>query len=191
MLLSICLTSGGTIHANTVSCLFDSLPHLPFDKYVGIMTGGYKQYSLSLAVKNAKANKATHIMFIDCDMIFPPDGIKRLIEADKEIIGAAYNERRLPLQSTVKLADETGKLISGNLDNFKETFEVYALGLGFLLCQMSVFDKIQKPYFNAPIDEADNFMTDDFYFCDKVQKQGIKIYCDPNIILKHEGNYLY
>lgn len=191
MLLSICITTGGTIHSNTVSCLFDSLGSLPIDKYVGIMTGGYKVQSLYLAVEAAKRAEATHIMFIDNDMIFPPDGIKRLMDRDRSIVGAPYNERRMPLQSTVKLANAKGELVNGTIDQYTDIFPVYALGFGFLLVKMTVFDKLSMPYFNAPLAPDGEFMTEDFYFCDKAQKAGFQIWCDPTILCKHEGMYLY
>lgn len=155
------------------------------------MSGGYKQVSLTMAVNNARKHKATHILFIDCDMIFPPDGIKRLIELDKDVVGASYNEKRFPLVSTVKVADEKGNLIVGNMDAYKDPFKVYALGFGFMLCKMSIFDKIEKPYFNSPIDENDTFTTDDFYFCDKLQKAGVEVWCDPTLKVLHEGFFQY
>lgn len=155
------------------------------------MTTGYKNSALNLAVNAARKHGATHFMSIDNDMIFPPDGVNRLLEQDKDIIGATYNERRFPLRSTVKLADESGKLYSGDLSQYTETFPVYSLGLGFVLMKMSVFDKVKKPWFNSPLEENDNFSTEDFYFFDKCQKAGIEIFCDPRIIVKHKGTYLY
>lgn len=155
------------------------------------MTSGYKNSSLNVYLKAAKEHGATHFMSIDNDMIFPPDGINRLLEQDKEIIGAHYNERRFPLRSTVKIADKNGNLQAGDISEFTQTFPVYSLGLGFVLIKMSVFDKLKKPYFNSPLDENDQFMTEDFYFFKKCQEAGIQVYCDPHITVKHVGTYLY
>lgn len=155
------------------------------------MTTGYKNSALNLAVQAAQKHGATHFMSIDNDQIFPPDGVSKLLSQDKDIIGAHYNERRFPLRSTVKMADENGTLVAGDILKYTSTFPVYSLGLGFVLIKMSVFDKIEKPYFNSPVDENDNFMTEDFYFFDKCQKKGIEIFCDPTIIVKHKGSYLY
>ncbi|HEX9060842.1 MAG TPA: hypothetical protein VF941_11740 [Clostridia bacterium] len=162
-----------------------------YKKNVAIMTTGYKNSALNLAINAARKHGATHFMSIDNDMVFPPDGINRLLEQDKEIIGATYNERRFPLRSTVKMADESGQLYSGDISQYTETFPVYSLGLGFVLMKMSVFDKVNKPWFNSPLEENDNFSTEDFYFFDKCQKVGIEIFCDPRITVKHKGTYLY
>lgn len=191
ILVSICICTGGTLHSETASCLLDSLSTMNYKKNVAIMTTGYKNSALNLAINAARKHGATHFMSIDNDMVFPPDGINRLLEQDKEIIGATYNERRFPLRSTVKMADESGQLYSGDISQYTETFPVYSLGLGFVLMKMSVFDKVNKPWFNSPLEENDNFSTEDFYFFDKCQKVGIEIFCDPRITVKHKGTYLY
>src|SRR3990167_3020477 len=41
---------------------------------------------------------ATHILFIDCDMLFPHDIIKTLFAHKKEIVGVDYNARTFPLK---------------------------------------------------------------------------------------------
>lgn len=187
----ICICSGGMIHAETVSCLFDALSQSPFKKCVAVMRGGYKNHSLMLAVNAAKGQGATHFMSIDTDMVFPPEGIEKLLAQDKDIIGATYNERRFPLRSTVKLKDEQGRLTSGDISQYTNPFPVYTLGLGFVLMKMNVFDKVEKPYFNSPLAADDTFTTEDFYFFDKCQKAGIEIWCDPRIIVKHLGLYTY
>src|SRR3972149_4612568 len=50
--------------------------------------------------RNALKYKATHILFVDHDMYFPPDTLKKLVDYDKDIIGGQYNFRQLPLRST-------------------------------------------------------------------------------------------
>lgn len=191
MLLSIIVCTGGTIGSDTVSCLVDTLVKTPYPKFIWIASGGYKQNSLTLGINVAKDHQATHVMFIDNDMIFPPEGIKQLIEQDLDVVGAPYNEKRLPLQSTVKISDERGNLIASDISKYTEPFKVYALGFGFMLCKISVFDRITRPYFNALVDEDDVFTTDDVYFCDKLQKAGVEIWCDPRVVVKHQGSYLY
>lgn len=190
-LVSICICTGGTIHSETVSCLLDSLSVMKFNKNVAIMTTGYKNSALNLAVNAAKKHGATHFMSIDNDMVFPPDGINHLLAQDKDIIGANYNERRFPLRATIKIANSNGQLVAGDVSEYVDTFPVHSLGLGFVLIKMSVFDKIEKPWFNSPLDDKDNFTTEDFYFFDKCQKAGIEVYCDPKIVVKHKGTYLY
>lgn len=146
-----------------------------------------------MAVRLARKAKNTHIMFIDADMTFPRDGIERLLKQDKMIIGANYNQRQIPLISTIKLEDKNGKYISGTAKKFpKKTFEVAAIATGFCLLNLSIFDKISEPWFVAGyIDDMKDFNTEDVYFCKQAKKAGFKVYCDPTLVVKHIGDYQY
>lgn len=188
--LALAIINGSTIKTYTFLCLIDAMSLFKRDYHVIAPIGGYPHHSRNLVVETARKNKATHLMFIDNDMVFPPDGINRLFEQDKMIIAANYHERGLPLNSTIKLADEKGNLISGSEDDFpKETFKCFAVPTGFTLINMEVFDKIEKPYFF--IEDDGEFCTEDFYFCKKAGKGGIEVWCDPTISVKHIGDYLY
>jgi GT2 family glycosyltransferase len=190
---SVCLSiiSGGSMKTDTVSCLLDSVAHLPAHINLILPVGGYPVENRTKAVDLAIKAKNTHIMFIDGDMIFPPDGVARLLSQDKEIIGGNYNLRRLPLVSTVKLANKNGKFISGSSKDFpKETFKVAAVATGFCLIDLSVFKKIPKPWFRADFIDGE-FMTEDVFFCLQAKKAGYDIWCDPTLDILHLGDYKY
>lgn len=190
---SVCLSiiSGGSIKTDTVSCLLASVSHLPAKIDLVLPVGGYAAQNRTMAVKLALEHGDSHIMFIDGDMIFPPDGVARLLGQEKEIIGANYNTRSLPLVSTVKLANDQGKLIKGSAKNFpKETFKVAAVGTGFCLIDLKVFEKIKEPWFVAGFDENE-FVTEDVYFCLKAKEFGIDVFCDPRLQVLHIGDYKY
>ena len=119
-------------------------------------------------------------MFIDTDMLYENDGIERLLKQNKDIIGGMYNFRRLPIKNIVR--DFKGQT---------ETFKVSFLPTGFMLVKMSVFDKLEKPYFFYDYDDEHHLDGEDAYFCRKAVKAGIDIWCDPTIKLKHIGQYLY
>ena len=193
-IVCLSLISGGSIKTDTVSCLLDSVAHLPAHIHLALPVGGYAAQNRTMAVKMALKANDTHIMFIDSDMIFPPDGMARLLGQDKDIIGCNYNQRRVPLVSTVKIANEKGKLIKGSSKNFpNKTFEVAALGTGFMLINLDVFKKIEKPWFFAGFqeDKKDDFITEDVYFCRKAKDAGFQVWCDPTIDIKHIGDYKY
>lgn len=196
VLIGIC--TGGSIHAETVTSLIGALQTLG-DKGVGaavsVQTGGYKPHNMNRLVTEAKANNMTHLMSIDCDMIFPSSGILRLLDHDKEIVGGAYNQRGNPQSgdqkiSTVKLADEKGNLITASQIP-PQLFKCWSLGLGFVLMNMSIFDKLEKPYFRDFEDDKGEFHTEDFEFFSKCQKAGIDVWCNPSIQIGHIGSYVY
>lgn len=188
--LAITILCNGTIKTATVSCLLESFTYLPIRKQIGFIVGGYPAFSRNLAVKRARDLKVTHLMFLDADQTFPGDGIKRLLDQKKDIIGGIYNERRMPLQSTVKLMDANGKMISGKGEDIpRETFKAYAMGCGFLLIKLTVFDKIPEPWFNTQIEP--DFKTEDIYFFEKARSFGFDVWADPTINIGHIGDFTY
>jgi len=193
---SICLSiiSGGSMKTTTVSCILDMMRAIPAPINLILPVGGYAAQNRTMAIRMARKTKNTHIMFIDGDMIFPPDGVAKLLKQDKDIIGANYNQRQLPLISTVKMADKDGNYRSGSSKEFpKVTFEVAAIGTGYCLINMNVFDKVPEPWFASGYFDGNliDFNTEDIYFCKEAKKAGFKVWCDPTLILKHVGDFLY
>jgi hypothetical protein len=191
---SICLSvcSGGSIKTDTVSCLMASMAHFPVPIHMIMPVGGYVAQNRTMSVRMAMEHGSTHIMFIDSDMTFPPDGMERLFKQNKRIIGANYNARQLPLVSTVKLFDKNGNFTKGSAKNFpKKTFKVAAVGTGFCLIDLKVFDEIDLPWFWAGFEGDEMFKTEDVYFCLKAKKFGIDTWCDPTIEVLHLGDYRY
>ena len=191
--LSICIPTGGTMNTNTVSCLLEAFTAYRQPKHVSFLKGGYSYQNRNIGIQNAKTVGATHILFIDPDMIFPIDTIQKLMDADKDIVGANYHEKKVPVLSTIKKRNKKDKNIPIDEDNIpKELFEVFALGGGMMLVKMDVFDKIKSPYFQAPSGESiHDFMTEDVWFCERVQKAGIKVWCDGSLEVHHAGEFFY
>ena len=57
----------------------------------------------------------SHIFFVDTDVCFNPDVLETLVSRDKDIIGGIYNLRRLPLSPIIRMANEKGEMIPGNI----------------------------------------------------------------------------
>lgn len=152
----------------------------------------------SYCVEQAKRNGSEYLLFIDDDMVFPPDTLERLHHRKKDVIGVNSYSRCLPLSSTVGLMDKDGKYMHPDMHSAIEMripdtlFKAYFVGAGVMLINMKVFDKIEKPYF--PFVSDDNGMIihgEDGSFCEKVKKAGIDIWCDPLVKVGHIGEYIY
>lgn len=188
--IAIGMPNGGTIKTNTLMCLMDAIPQVKCERHLVMPIGGYSHNSRNMVVDKATEYKATHIMFIDNDMIFPPDGIKKLIEHDFDIVAANYHERGFPLTSTLKFIDNKGELRKGLESDFSKTvFKCFAAGTGFMLIKMKVFEKLKKPYFF--VEDRGEFCTEDFYFCKRAHEVGIQTWCDPTVKVLHQGDFLY
>lgn len=101
----------------------------------------------------------THIMFIDSDIRFDPNDIKRMIEADKDIIGGIYPKKEINW-TTVKMAMDrgvpnpqhyTGSFVVNLVDYagevvvpVNEPAEVSNIGTGFMLIKTEVFKALKE-----------------------------------------------
>lgn len=119
-----------------------------------------------------------YLLFIDDDVLVHPSSIKKLIDADQDIIAGLVIIRGYPFNLMVFRDTETihqGSLVKG-LDFWKaEDVEVDANGkpipkvvqcgaVGFSLCliKVSALQIVSEPYF-----VTGTFNTEDVYFCEK------------------------
>lgn len=192
------MCSGGAIQALTVNSLIDGLSALEIPNALSIQIGGYKPHAMNNLVKDARQIKATHLLNVDCDMIFPPDAIPKLLQANKDIVGVNYRWRGNHVtqdapQSTVRFPgnEKNGYRTVLEEDFPKELFECAAVGLGLTLIDMRVFDKLPFPYFRTQENEETGHRTEDIVFCRDARKLGFEVWCDPTIKMGHLGSYIY
>lgn len=127
-----------------------------------------------LAVKAIREG-ATHLFFVDDDMIYEEDTLERLLEHDKDIVGAAYANRRGDGDVVGEISESEGVLK-----------EVSALGGGCVLIKKEVFEKLSQPWFWYEINDAGAVtMSHDWWFCKKAKEEGFEIWLDPTIRPKH------
>ena|SRR3990167_2575188 len=184
--LAIGMTTAGQIKSQTAFCLFRALKNFPYEYDVLIKEGGALHANREQVAKLAIQLQCTHLLFVDSDMQFEKDAIIRLLEREKDIVGVHYNQRKLPLTSTV-IMDKEKKLA------LKETFTTCdGVGTGFLLINLDVFKKLSHPWFFWESDSEGNIsMSEDFWFCKKAREAGFEIWCDLSVPIKHLGDYLY
>ena len=67
-----------------------------------------------------------------------------------------------------------------------DVIEVDGAATGCMLIHRKVFDKVEKPYFEIPLDEDGlAACSEDIYFCGKAQEAGFKIWIDKRMIANH------
>jgi len=126
----------------------------------------------------------THLLFIDDDMIFPPETLDNLLAHNKEIVGVQAFKRREMYEPCV-YAKRGDKYYPVLVNRFTE---VDAIGTGILLIKTEVFKKVKYPFFETLYDKNKTHWSVDFMFCKKAKKAGFKIYCEPNINIGHIGD---
>lgn len=146
---------------------------------------------------------ATHLMFIDSDMMFSLDDFHKLVEADKNIIAGIYNKRIEPYLPVLyeKKGDELIQFPEEykNLSTrYKNPFSVDVAGTGFMLINMNVFKKMTPPFFYHGKPEEFGLKKSPLYdlgedttFCLKAKKEGFFIHAHPEVKVGHVGVAIY
>lgn len=141
--------------------------------------------SRSWLAKEAVKKQATHLLFIDSDMIFKNDIIPRLLSHDKDIVGVEYPRRKFPIEDTFLPLTEKSKT-----DLYKANF----VGAGVLLINLNVFKdgKLAQPWFNFGRDSQGMLsMGEDAWFCHTAQDAGYDVWIDPTVKCGHIGEFVY
>lgn len=151
--------------------------------------GGTIYQMRNVAVETARKYQSAGILFVDADMSFPADALERIVAHNRPIVGGFCRKRRKPFEPTIWTMRD-GQLFTVHPKG-TGLLPCDATGAAFLYVHMSVFDKIEKPYFinrecaaTEVIDEKD-FLSEDLYFCLKAREAGIPIYVDLDLKIGH------
>lgn len=175
------------IRPQTVQSLLDLVKDSEYDLTFSIESSGFTvAENRNKIVTAAKEARAKHLLFVDDDMKFPPDILKKLMSSDKNIIGVNSRSRDGSNAITVKPLAQIAQMIPNKV------FECSAVGTGILLINMEVFKDLPKPYFAFETYKDGKTKTgEDIYFCNQARDYGFKIWCDATIDIKHIGDYEY
>jgi hypothetical protein len=95
-------------------------------------------------VQIAMENNCDKILWVDSDMTFPPNTLVRLLQHQKDIVGATYNKRTPPYTTLGRLKGQnpgTAALNAGGLH------EAELLPGGLLLIDMNVYKALKWPWY--------------------------------------------
>jgi hypothetical protein len=158
-------------------------------------------------VARAMANPlATHLMFVDSDILFEPADVLALLQENVDVIGGGYPKKSLPVDYVINPCP------GGFQDDGK--VEVLRLGTGFLLIRREVFVKLAEasphlkytddcgldpslnPYLYAYFDCGlvpghDVYMSEDWMFCNRWRDLGGKVFLSKRFALGHVGTFLF
>jgi hypothetical protein len=131
---------------------------------------------------------ATHILWLDSDMMFPKNICETLLGHNLPIVACNYSTRALPLKSVAytSLSDWTSCI------SRDQTGLVWCagVGMGCVLTRTEIFTNLPKPWFPITYDEtADDYLGEDMNFWKRVTTAGfdIAIDCDTSQHVFHIG----
>ncbi len=142
--------------------------------------------------KASLACGADYIFWLDSDMTFDADILKRMLDSYEEtgadILSGLYFRRVEPytptLFETLEFDDNGAEWTEfRNVDN--NPFEVAGCGFGCVLMRTDIFVEVQKEF--GAMFTPEKGLGEDLAFCWRARKLGYKVMCDPRILLGHIG----
>lgn len=129
----------------------------------------------------------SHALLMDDDISFPADAIDHL---------AAHGKQFVTINLATKGPDTrpTAVAFDGSFLRGPGLQETAAAGLGLCLLKLAALDGLSKPWFQFPwSDEAQTTIGEDFFFCDRLRKAGVRMFVDGTLsqACSHVGNFEY
>lgn len=203
--VAICIPSGDMVHADfamTLAALAyrcspfvrDGKTYEPIPMAIINTKGSLVANNRNKLVEQAKELGVDYLFFVDSDIAVHPWTLRQLLDHDKDIVGATYIQREEPhriLGKTVGGQLLHDALVGGQVDA-RGLMEVGALPGGCMLVKLSVFEKLERPYFQTPAHVTDGepwIEGEDYFFCRMARAAGFSIWLDwaISLSLAHVG----
>ena len=147
---------------------------------------------------------ATHLMFIDSDVVFDAEYIVRMLIARRDVVGAVYPVKDLPVKYEFDPIEDP--------DGETDLISVSELSTGFLLIKRDVIKKMMDahpelryngtgmvkeslPYtyalFDTSIDVANNYLSEYQTFSRRWKDLGGNLYADVGLKVDHIGQVAF
>ncbi len=131
-----------------------------------------------------KETPATHLLYLDSDMLFPPDIISQLMAHKKAVVGGLYFHREPPYQPHMYNFDPKDSVAMWPILKWEEgLIKVDCVGAGALLIERWVLEEMKPPwfYYGAELE------SEDITFCRRLGKAKIPVWCDTKCECGHIG----
>lgn len=184
MKITIGIPTNRLVKGKTADSLLRLIAHSKHEYNFLVSTRGYNtSENRNWIATQAVNNGSTHLFFVDDDMILPPDTLDRLLDHNKDIVGAVYNTKYEVQAPVIEYLDEKSDM---------EIFKCGAIGTGCLLIKTEVFKKVPQIWFNYEWNPNGSVrMSHDWYFCHKARQFGYEIFADPLLQVKHIGQKIF
>jgi hypothetical protein len=144
-------------------------------------------------VNQAISLQSEWLLWLDSDMMFPSTTLLRLLAHNEDIVGCNYMKRSYPF-SSVAYTNTKDWDSWVPLQSQDELLNVEGVGMGCVLMKTSVFQKLNKPYFEYTYNpETKGWTGEDFVLFNKLKNVGYQLKIDTNLSneIYHIGTFAY
>lgn len=172
---------------------------LPLDK--GEADVAFQKNTLVYDARNLLTEKAIaggyeRILWLDSDMTFTPDLLKRLsadLDEGRDMVCGIFFKRIIPctpcIYKAIYATKKDGKIYphaDAYLDYPRDSvFEIAGCGFGATMMNVSLLNRIKERH-GLPFSPFVGY-GEDFSFCMRVAELGVPMYCDSRVKVGHVG----
>ena len=190
----IAMPCGGTVHAGQL-LFFQEVrkieKYADYETDINIVSSSRTPENRNRLVQKFLKTDHEWFLHIDADTI-PPLNLYDMIDNDKGVCSGVYyiwmDKKMSPLLMLRKGKTNHYYQFDKEVPDNQYLIEVDAVGGGNLLIKREVLERIKPPWFKdvySDKDEIKRTLGNDFYFCQKAQTAGYKIYGDLRIYSNH------
>jgi len=189
----VAIPTGGMVHAGYL-LFFQNIrkieKYADYEININVVTSARTPENRNKLIKKFLATDCNWFLHLDADNV-PPQNLLDMIDNDVDICSAVYyvwmEKRLVPLAMTRRGKSNKYTQFSKDVPDNQYLIEVDGVGGGGLLIKREVLETIKPPWFKDVFNkEGDKrVLGNDFYFCQKAQSAGFKIWVDLRIFLKH------
>ena len=162
---------------------------------VSFMIGSLVYDSRNQLAALAVQNEVDYILWLDSDMVFPPNTLERMLKVldehkEIDVLSGLYFRRGHPFTPVLfSKLEVNGDVLDweGYEEIPSELFEIAGCGFGAVLmrtdCLLDIAAKEGGGVWFTPIANA----GEDLAFCVRARQNGYRIFCDPSIEFGHMG----
>ena len=180
----VCMPVQDTVQAQTTQCLIDLLAHRSVIGRVqveGTLVHKARNHLVKSAIEGFP--KATHILFVDDDMVFTPDDLDKLLDSGKNVVGSVCVERNVPFHPCFVPKDKNWANMRKLIEGHTSTMSVDSVGMGFTLVKISILKKLLKQterpfHFHSHTDYGE-----DYNFCSLLSgiNEQVWVHCGSHV----------
>ena len=150
------------------------------ESFVLNLRGSVISRSRELLAEKALTLEADWLLWLDSDMVFPPDTLHRLLASGQGVIAANYPRREAPGAggpAGVAVLHKENALLGWDGAGLRE---VSACGLGVFLVRCDLIRPLRRPLFGHSDRQifGGEVVGEDVYFCAQLTKAGHRIVID-------------
>lgn len=159
------------------------------------------------AIKEFLSEDYDYLMFVDADIVWLDDSqfsnnpIDKLASLNLDIVGGVYVVKGGNYHPAIRTVENQELYVKEKkwdndwkYDIKKDVFEVHYLSAGFMMisrkCAAKICEGTWHP-FTPMMGVNDEYLSEDWAFCQRAKILGYKIYADSSIRLGHVGRYIY